>query len=221
MTASIFTDPLRGAAILVSDDPIYALGPVLVADELDEATEAMMAFIAALEEDPSEMPTIRLMIEWQGFLGAITPGPLGVPGGQETGQEATEATTAGGSSPEPQVGRTPPDDGSEDAGESLPADLRVSEGLDVDQLATVAQGLDPDPEPEDEQDDPDELDLKERLASVPGGTPRQRGLVECFACQGTGHAIGQPENECNLCHGEGKILEPEPVATTTTEGDEQ
>lgn len=210
MTASVFTDPLRKAALLVSDEPIYALGPVMVADDLDEATEAMLSFVAALERDPSEMPTIALMVEWQGFLGAITGTVVGIPTtAQETPGDA-ESPPAGESSPETPTGPTSPHDGSQDAAGSLPGDLRVSEGLTDSELEQVAAGIDPDPEPDDDDDDEEELNVGERLAQIPGGTPRQRGKIECFACQGTGHSLTNPQDTCNLCHGEGKIDEPEP-----------
>lgn len=231
---------MRGAALLVSDDPMYALGPILVADDVEEAMEGMLAFIAALEADPSEMPTIRLMVEWQGFLGAITGTVVAVPLGAQESQSGDPSAQAGESSPETPTGPTSPDDGSEDADESLPDDLRVGDDLDDNQLAQVAAELapdsdqadepaengatpappeaDPDPEPDEGEDEDDELQLAERLASIPGGTPRQRGKVECFACSGTGVAVGTTDTECNLCHGEGKIDEPEPAAPITSEG---
>lgn len=230
---------MRGAALLVCDDPVFALGPILVADEIEEAMEGMTAFIAALGEDPSEMPTIRLMIEWQGFLAAITPGPLGIlpetqeaPGEPDTvphGETGTEAQSA----PQSVAGEAPggftDDDGRADEVVSVAQDApgdptaRSSQHSETEAGQLAEPGLSDGgatvpPDDEDEADDEDdELDLADRLANVPGGTPRQRGLVECFACQGTGVAPGPDGQKCNLCGGEGKILEPEPVAATTTD----
>lgn len=218
MTASVFTDLQRGAALLVSDDPIYALGPVMVADDIEEAIEAMMAFIAALERDPSEMPTIALMVEWQGFLGAITGTVVAVPLDAQEPQDDQVDTQAGESSPGTLSGPTPPGGGAEDV-PALSLDGSPAEDHDDGDPEAAGGGATPSTDDEDEdEDDDDELDMAGRLAHIPGGTPKQRGQIECFACGGTGHAIGQPETRCNLCLGKGKIDEPEPAqATTTTE----
>lgn len=217
MTASVFTDPVRGAAILVSDEPLFALGPILVADEIEEAMEGMAAFVAALGEDPSDIPTIRLMIEWQGFLAAITPGPF--VGAQEPQQQPGDdpAAPVGESSPENQPGLTRPDDGSEGAAGSSPDDYPEPDRETEAGPPDSGPGATPS-DPGDEEDDEDEeLDLTDRLKHIPGGTPKQRGEIECFACNGTGTAIGTEGVTCNLCGGTGRIAEPEPQATTTTE----
>ena len=221
MSTSVFTDPIRGAAILVSDDPMYALGPVLVADDINEATEAMLAFVAALEVDPSECPTIRLMVEWQGFLGALSGTVVAVPldTQEPPSDDPGEISTPG--RPEPVTALSEAQDAPE-------ADLFDDDGRADETVAIIVipgpEGsvIGPDgPEDDDEDDDEAADELHNRLAQVPGGTPRQRGLVECFACQGTGHPLGLPDQTCNLCNGEGKIPEPEPVATTTTQEDEE
>ena len=216
MTASVFTDPIRGAAILVSDEPLFALGPILVADEVEEAMEGMAAFVAALGEDPSDIPTIRLMIEWQGFLAAITPGPFV---GDQSAQEPPDGQATGEpgeSSPESLSGPTRPGDGSQDAAESSPADSPEPEQTAEPPAPADDAGATPHEPEDEEEDEEEELDLSDRLKQIPGGTPRQRGKIECFACGGTGTAIGTEGVTCNLCGGTGKIDEPEPQATTTT-----
>ena len=226
MSTHIFVDPHRNAAVLMSDEPLYALGPAIVADDPNEAVDALEAFVAALEAPADTMPTIRLMTEWTGFLAALHGLVMG-DGGQlvdESGGEAPQlhpdipghevgAGTAADRGPQPEVGAgvngdipdvaQPQDAAEAPEGDPLhPADpgpLIVPDEAQEGQEAPVAPS-----EGEDEGDE--DLDLADRLAHVPGGTPAQRGEAECWNCggEGTVHILGE-DQDCGVCHGTGRI----------------
>ena len=217
MSTSVFVDPLRNAAVLVSDDPPFALGPLIVADTTDEALEAMMAFVQALEEAPDKISTIQLMIEWHGFLGALSGEVVALSGA------AQETAPDDGSE---QGAQTPEDPGPDSTGpEDAPGDPFDDDGRADQRPFVVAEpkagppviGPDGDDDADEDQDDDDAAELHDRLQHIPGGTPAQRGEQECFACDGTGHPPGQPETTCNLCDGTGKIEHIEIPATTTAQ----
>lgn len=204
MTVSIFVDEGRAAAILMSDDPLYALGPAIVADDVNEAADALQAFVDALEAPADEMPTVRLMTEWTGFLAALHGLVMGDGGelvDQSAGADPVMADLATGQDkgrgpdhpapPAPEVG----------AG-------RNGDTADPQAPPEAAQGAPGGDEPaEDDQEadvTPDEL--ADRLAHVPGGTPRQRGEVECWNCGGTGEVqlLGNTTS-CGVCQGTGRV----------------
>lgn len=204
MSCSIFIDPDRQAAILVSDDPIYALGPVIVADDALEASEAMEAFLAALERPADEIPTIALMTEWQGFLGAVSGAVITLPeSAPEPSEEARLAATEVG------IVETPePDTAPQDGAEAPPAD-GAGDGVTGEDGAVAGPKPLPDEEPDEDEDEElaaAEVDQHLQEARAEGRTPAARGESECWACGGDGKLeIAGAEQECNLCQGTGKL----------------
>lgn len=204
MSHSIFIDQDRNAAILVNDDPIFALGPIIVADDPAEAAEALEGFLGALGDPPEQMPTIRLMTEWQGFLMALHGTILGDP---EAAPPAGSPAPMGLDDESPTEGVSGP----ETAGESPePAEeTDIGPGPEAD-----AVSHEPRPIPDDDHDDDDDQELvdvdpdelHQRIGNVPGGTPAQRGQVECWACGGVGHVdIAGEQQSCQLCGGTGRL----------------
>lgn len=204
MAVHIFTDPNRGAAILVSDEPMYALGPVIVADDVNEAADALDAFVANLEAPADEMPTVRLMTEWTGFLAALHGLVMGE-GGQLVDQSAGADPVMADLATGQDKGRGPdhPAPPAPEVGAGRNGD--VADPQAPPEAAQEAAGADEADEADQEADvTPDEL--SDRLAHVPGGTPRQRGEVECWNCGGTGEVqlLGDTTS-CGVCQGTGRV----------------
>lgn len=203
MSYSIFVDEHRGAAMLVCDEPLYGLGPAVVADDTAEATEFLQAFVDALEGEPDEMPTIQLWTQWSTFLMAFH-GMISAPTADEGAAAATEV-------PDDVFPQGDPSDGLVAVGVAsgggpggLPAD--------TDGQGAIVAGADDEGDGEsaggsaDYSPDPEASDMAARLSRVPGGTPAQRGVVECWSCGGTGIAIGiKGDPECAVCAGTGRV----------------
>ena len=71
MSWRVVEDPTYLTGVLLAEDPLYALGPALEGDGPGEATEALTAFAEACDPPPDQMPTVRLITEWQSFVQAL------------------------------------------------------------------------------------------------------------------------------------------------------
>lgn len=185
MTATIIVDTNRAVAALVMDDPFFALGPAVAADEPDEAQELLQTFVDNLDGDPSQMPTIELMNQWQSFLMAFH-GVIQVPAevaAERSQQPAGEPETP---SPGPEAGEPPmdPQNGADASGQASPVSAPDSEA-----------GASPASEP---------------TTPTPDNLPAPAaGEVECFVCRGAGFLeIEGQEYECKTCNGSGSVPAP-------------
>lgn len=204
MSVSVFVDPHRNAAILVCDDPIHALGPVLVADDPNEAVEAMEAFIGALERPADELSTIQVITEWTGFLAALhgmvmgeggeLVQPNGDPQDHATGDEFAR-DIPGASTPEAPPQPADADEGAEGGETVAEMAAGLQEGAEAPEQVE---------QPDDEADE--DLDLADRLRHIPGGTPAQRGETDCWNCGGSGWVnIAGEDQTCGVCGGKGRL----------------
>ena len=183
MTWRIIKDEASQTAALVSDDPLYALGPVIEADTADEAAEAIEAFAVACDPSPDEQPTIRLMAEWQSYVQYLA----------ELQQRAlTDPQEAAAGDPGPDPDQMSVDDflAEERAQDAPPPDPTGAGG--TTQSDAPAAGNGPPPIASGASDPP---------APAPDDAP------DCWCCGGAGslHIAGQ-DQECNVCHGKGRLL---------------
>lgn len=205
MSWSIFVDTERCAAILVNDEPLFALGPAVIADEPEEAAQVLEMFCGAFDGEVDEAPTIRLMTEWAAFLTVIfRPEAVGL--------HVPPEPAGGDELPEGMFGSGDPVDGLQVAGGDAQGSTEEdgpgpgsSDAQELDGPLPIGDDIIDDDE-EDDEDDPGP-DLSERLAHVPNGTPAQRGQVECWACGGLGSVkLGKEDSTCTVCEGSGRVL---------------
>lgn len=182
MSHTIAVDPHRNMAILVMDEPLFGLGPAVVADDPEEAQELLQTFVANLGAEPDKMPTIELMNEWQSFLIAFH-GVLQVPAeiAAERPQEAAGAPAA----PEPE-GTPAPEQA--DPSSELPAGEPGSSATPPEPGASAG----------------DASQTGEDSTHSPSDTGGE-GQV-CFACGGAGkHVIEGQDYTCQTCGGTGQL----------------
>lgn len=67
----VLWDPAAKVAVLACDDPPVALGPMVQADEADEAVEVIQTFVEALPADVTTIPYARLIQDWSLYIAAI------------------------------------------------------------------------------------------------------------------------------------------------------
>ena len=187
MSHTIAVDPHRNMAILVMDEPTFAMGPVVVGDDPEEAQEVLQTFVEHLGRAPEQLPTIELMNEWQSFLMAFH-GVIQVPQEVADAQAAAESPQQPPGAPEP-----PAPEGEADPTSGPPADEQVSPATQpaAEDSAGSASPTGGDSTPQ---------------TSDPASPDQQ-----CFACGGAGqHVIEGQEYTCQTCGGTGKL--PAPVA---------
>lgn len=188
MSTTIWVDQQRGTAVLVLDDPCFALGPAIAADTGEEAFEVMQYFVDALEGPADKMPTIELMNEWQTFLMAFH-GTIQVP------TEVAEAIAA-------------------DNEARLAAGMNGQDpaaGLEVGPSSPLP---DPDPDPDDDDDEPAaEQLLGEHQAQAAAAIDEAADKPPiCWACSGKGELVIEGKGyPCGTCDGKG-VLEAEATA---------
>lgn len=154
MTWRILTDDPSYFAVLVSDDPFYALGPALESDGDGEAYEALSAFAAACDPPPDQMPTVQLITEWQSFVQALAAMQLDALQGDQEGRSDPFAPIPGQTSideaaalsgPESAPGM-PPDHAVEPWSEDHATAAEAAAAGDVHAQEAVAQSPAPPPD---------------------------------------------------------------------------
>lgn len=169
-------------AVLVADDPLYALGPVIVGDLPGEAREAMDAFTAGLDTPADEQPTIALMVQWRSFIEALAELQLAASGAASPPEPADQATadptpeTPSQGSPQPPQGVSGVTPGQTTVDEQIAAvDAQAgSDGGGGDQSADRA--------------------FQRATAPV------------CWSCGGSGRLnLAGEEHTCNVCDGSGRL----------------
>lgn len=167
-------------AVLVSDDPLVALGPVIVADTRDEATEALTYFIEGIPQDVDTVPYAKLIQDWSLYVAAL----YGAAGGDDRDKQDVSAPTVAG----------PSSDGAITAGSgSTPLMPVPSE--------TASGTVEPDDTEGDGWAAHRVLESEAREAAEKLPPP---GQVQCWACKGSG-AFDLPTGpvDCSACGGTG------------------
>lgn len=182
MSHSIAVDPHRNMAVLVMDEPLFGLGPAVVADDPDEAQELLQTFVANLGAEPSQMPTLELMNEWQSFLIAFH-GYLQVPA-EVAAQQAQEPATP------------PPDPEPDPEPTQAPGDPQTA--ADAATPTETAPAASPGDSAGDASSPPTEPE--------PDGLPNDGDWVRCFACGGDKTIeIDGERFACGTCGGRGYL----------------
>lgn len=182
MSWRVVVDNVTSTAVLVCDDPLYALGPVIEADSANEAFEAVAAFAEACDPPPDQQPTIRLMAEWQSYVQYLA-------GLQQ------QALTAAQGSPDGQLEPW--------SAEHATADEAAAAG-DTTAQEAIAMSEMSDPTSESTNAGPPTGPAGNGVAS--GSEPIAGQQQVCWCCGGSGKLnLAGTQTDCNVCQGSGQV----------------
>ena len=182
MSWRIITDEATQTAALISDDPLYALGPVIEADTPSEAHEAVEAFATACDPPPDQQPTIRLMAEWQSYVQYLAElQQQAIPSAQATANAIVVAAEA-------------PESHSDPGAPSGPEDA-PDDGYTLDDAAADAEAA---------GDHGAAAAIRAHANGDPGPITGQQQV--CWCCGGSGKLnLAGTQTDCNVCQGSGLV----------------